>query len=215
MSPRSESATAWHHPACQDDQALLAQCALHKSRTTGPGGQHRNKVETAVNLHHLPSGVLAQASERRSVTDNKRVALRRLRLQLAMDVRCPVPVGEIGSSLWSSRRRGPAKPVQEASDPVLDALGVKLRPGAALAAIGAGPKGAPAGRISCSPDHSDYPSLLAEALDVIADARWDHRKAAVRLGVSASQLLKLVKDYPPALVKMNAERAKVGERPLK
>ncbi|MBL8745832.1 MAG: peptide chain release factor-like protein, partial [Phycisphaerae bacterium] len=71
------------------------------------------------------------------------------------------------------------------------------------------------GRIQCSPEHHDFPALLAEALDVIADAGWDVKRASVRLGVSMSQLVKFIKDHPPALVKLNAERVKIGERALK
>ena len=33
----------------------------------GPGGQHRNKTETGVRLHHGPSGVIITATERRKV----------------------------------------------------------------------------------------------------------------------------------------------------
>ena len=32
------------------------------------------------------------------------------------------------------------------------------------------------GRIACNPEHDDYPAMLAEALDVIAAARWDVAK---------------------------------------
>lgn len=82
---------------------MLAGCDVSKGRAGGPGGQHRNKVETKVMLSHEATGVEAQASERRSAEENRRVALRRLRLALATNVRCPVPPGEIRSPLWLSR----------------------------------------------------------------------------------------------------------------
>lgn len=91
------------HPAALPDDALLKQCDLTKGRAGGPGGQHRNKVETKVTLHHTPTGVEAHAGERRSVTDNKRVALFRLRLALALQVRLKVPLGDARSDLWKSR----------------------------------------------------------------------------------------------------------------
>lgn len=188
-----------NHPASLDDESLLAQCGLTKSRTRGPGGQHRNKVETAVYLAHLPTGIESQGTERRSVTENRRVALRRLRLTLAVEHRAPVPTGEIGSELWRSRVRKPAKGPPGPRDPLLPTL-----------------REPPAGnRIVVSPDHHDYPALLAEALDVIADDGWELKRAALRLDVSATQLLKLIKDHPPALLKLNAERTARGQRPLK
>lgn len=200
---------AWAHPACQDDEALLAQCGLNKSRSRGPGGQHRNKVETGVELEHTPTGVAAQATEHRSVSDNKRVALRRLRLALAVGVRTPVPEGEIGSALWRSRVQRAVREPAPAGDPVLKALGVKLR------ADDDREKGRGPGRIVVNPDHHDYPALLAEALDVIGAAGWDVKSAAARLGVSASQLVKLVKDHPPAFVRLNQERERIGAHPYK
>lgn len=91
------------HPARLGDEALLTQCTLGKSRSGGPGGQHRNKVETKVTLTHVPTGISAQASERRSAVENKRVAVFRLRLALATLHRAPVPLGECRSDLWKSR----------------------------------------------------------------------------------------------------------------
>lgn len=208
-TPPTSPGPAWGHPACQDDDALLAQCGLNKSRSRGPGGQHRNKVETGVELDHTPTGVTAHATEHRSVSDNKRVALRRLRLALAVGVRAPVPEGEIGSALWRSRVRGAVREPAPNADPVLKALGVKLRSDEDRER-GRGP-----GRIVVNPEHHDYPALLAEALDVIAAAGWDVKAAALRLGVSASQLVKLVKDHPAAFVRLNQERERIGAHPYK
>lgn len=94
------------HPAALADDELLAQCETTRSRTGGPGGQHRNKVETAVTLTHQPTGISATASERRSVRENRPVAIRRLRLALATEHRVAVPVGEIRSALWKERCQG-------------------------------------------------------------------------------------------------------------
>jgi len=91
------------HPATLDDGALLQQCQFQRGRSSGPGGQHRNRVQTLVELHHNPTGIHAHAGERRSAEQNKRVALFRLRLALAVSVRTPVPIGEIRSELWKSR----------------------------------------------------------------------------------------------------------------
>ncbi|MDX2147190.1 MAG: peptide chain release factor-like protein [Planctomycetota bacterium] len=95
------------HPASLDEDVLLAQCVAEKGRSSGPGGQHRNKVETKVTLTHGVSGVSAHASERRSAEQNRRVALFRLRLALAVRVRCPPVVrdawGDTRSELWRKR----------------------------------------------------------------------------------------------------------------
>jgi len=48
----------------------------------GPGGQHRNKTESAVRLVHLPTGLKVTATERRSQARNRARALERLRAAL-------------------------------------------------------------------------------------------------------------------------------------
>jgi len=82
-----------HRDACivATDEKLLAECRMEFYRSSGPGGQHRNKTESAVRLTHLPTGVVATATERRSQHENRRHALARLRKAMALEVRQPVP----------------------------------------------------------------------------------------------------------------------------
>ena len=78
--------TAWLR---LDDAALLKDCHQERYRASGPGGQRRNKVETAIRLHHRPSGLVAQAEESRSPEENRKRALRRLRERMALELRAP------------------------------------------------------------------------------------------------------------------------------
>ncbi|MCD7973400.1 MAG: hypothetical protein LUG18_12190 [Candidatus Azobacteroides sp.] len=53
------------------------------SRSSGPGGQHVNKTESAVRVTHIPSGISVTASEDRSQFRNKKTAFMRILLKLA------------------------------------------------------------------------------------------------------------------------------------
>ena len=165
--------SAWPHPACVEPVRLLRDCVERRTRGSGPGGQHRNKVETKIVLVHGPSGVTAQAGERRHLAQNRSVAIRRLRLALAVEVRGPAgALDRAPSELFRSRVRG--------------------------------------GRIVLSPEHDDFPALLAEALDCVGAAGHDPRPAAAVLGCSPTQLVRMLADHPPALAACNAARRDAG-----
>ena len=163
------------HPAALSAAALLRQCEQTPVRRSGPGGQHRNKASTGVVLLHRPSGVRAEASERRTRVDNLRVATFRLRVNLALAVRGPAPAGP--SPGWVARADG--------------------------------------GRFALSATHEDFPALLAEALDVLAAHDQEVVSAAPWLGVTPTQLVKLLAKEPRALAALNAERAARGLRALR
>ncbi|MEO0532176.1 MAG: peptide chain release factor-like protein [Planctomycetota bacterium] len=163
------------HPASLSAESLLAECDERRLRRSGPGGQHRNKVETAVVLTHRPTSLSAEANERRSQQQNREVAVRRLRVRLAVEHR--QPAADAASDLWRSRTRGT--------------------------------------RLTVSTEHADFPTLLAEALDQIAAADWDEAAAAETLGVSRTQLVKLLKAEPTAFALLNRHRVDHGRSPLK
>ena len=89
------------HPAGLTADQLADSCDIKRTRRGGPGGQHRNKVDSAIVVTHRDTGVTAQASERRSQHENREVALNRLRVNLAIEVRMPRNAGP--SKLWQSR----------------------------------------------------------------------------------------------------------------
>jgi hypothetical protein len=163
------------HPAALSDEDLLRVCDESRTRRGGPGGQHRNKVETAVVLEHRPSGLRAEANERRSQADNRRVAVLRLRLRLAVEHREPAAASS--SACWQARVSDQKLVISEA--------------------------------------HRDFPTLLAEALDQLADQEWQPAPAADRLGVSSSQLIRFLKRCPAGMAVVNQERSRRGLRPLK
>jgi hypothetical protein len=156
------------HPAAGSPEQLWADCDVRRLRRSGPGGQHRNKVETAISLHHLPTGVRAEANERRSQAQNQSVALFRLKVNLALEVRQPCGPDGVPSPLWQSRCGG--------------------------------------GGLKLSAAHDDFPTLLAEALDVLAALDADLKRAAGVLGCTPSQLVRLLKLDPRALALVNRWR---------
>jgi hypothetical protein len=174
----------WMHPARLPVEQLLTQCSLQRTRRSGPGGQHRNKVETAIVIVHEPTGIRAEASERRRQSENRTQALFRLRVRLALGVRY---VNSKGVNSKGANSKGGASTPSE--------LWLQRSSG---------------GRIKVNSRHEDFPALLAEALDAIAVAKSDVAAAAQRLGVTSSQLIKLLKLQPEAFVGVNQQRTDHG-----
>lgn len=70
-----------------DDQTLVQQCSVDHYRSSGPGGQKRNKTSSAVRLRHHPTGLAVTAADDRSQRVNTVRAVRRLREAIALHVR--------------------------------------------------------------------------------------------------------------------------------
>lgn len=98
--PASESIRRAARQALQlDDDALLSSCEVDVFVGSGPGGQHRNKTESAVRLTHRDTGVVVTAAERRSQHENKLAAIVRLRERLK-------------SLLFVPKKRRPTRPTR-------------------------------------------------------------------------------------------------------
>src|SRR5262245_44725320 len=70
---------------------LQAECDVETYRASGPGGQHRNKTESAVRVTHRPSGIVRVATEHRSQLRNRELALERVARALEARRRRPKP----------------------------------------------------------------------------------------------------------------------------
>jgi ribosome-associated protein len=97
-------------------ETIKAQTLVTFYRSGGPGGQHRNKTETAVRLVHGPTGVTIVAADERSQRRNLTVAFDRLRRKLIarsavprrrIPTRTPTSVRE--ARLDAKRRRAQKK----------------------------------------------------------------------------------------------------------
>jgi len=76
---------------------LKKEVIVETYRSSGPGGQRKNKTETSVRLTHLPSGMTVIATEHRSQAQNRKLAFERLhkrlqRLNRPRKRRIPTPV---------------------------------------------------------------------------------------------------------------------------
>ena len=75
---------------------LLRECQLKGYQGSGPGGQHRNKTNTGVNLRLSTYNLEIKSCESRSAAENKVHALHRMRMAIALEVReTPKPISEL------------------------------------------------------------------------------------------------------------------------
>ncbi|XP_077224372.1 class I peptide chain release factor [Tasmannia lanceolata] len=168
------------------DEELMGQCEMGTFKASGPGGQHRNKRETAVRLKHLPSGIIAQAVEDRSQHMNRASALARLRTLLALKVRNTVdldgytPPPELLQIL-------PAKSTVRGSN-----VGPQIRPNNRKFVLG-----------------------MQALLDLIFAVDGSVSEAAKFLGLSTGALSRLILSDDSLRKEVNDLRTSKGMRPLK
>lgn len=89
--PRGGLSYARAMPLASHLKKLLEECDVETFRGPGPGGQHRNKTESAVRMTHRPSGIVRIARDDRSQLRNRQIALERIWLALEARRRRPKP----------------------------------------------------------------------------------------------------------------------------
>ena len=100
----------------ESDEDLLRECEIETFRSSGPGGQHVNKTESAVRLRHGPSGLVVSSQQERSQHRNKAICLQKLREKVEkLNYRAPkrvptkVPAGVKNRNLIEKTRRAEIK----------------------------------------------------------------------------------------------------------
>jgi hypothetical protein len=169
-----------------DDEALLDQCDVHIYKSSGPGGQHRNKVSSAVRLKHRPSGISAHGDESRSQHQNKRMALRRLRMNIACQLRRPVDPGK-------------DRPPPIVTECLFVPRGVPLRAGR---------------RIRIGTRDFRFWRVVAFLLDVLDALHGRMSDTAAYLGVTTGNVAALLKQDRHLFAAAQSIRRKHGQHPL-
>ncbi|XP_024044759.1 uncharacterized protein LOC112100225 [Citrus clementina] len=168
------------------DDELLRECEMDTYKSSGPGGQHRNKRESAVRLKHVPTGVIAQAAEDRSQHKNRASALSRLRTLLALKVRSSVNL--------------------DAYSPPPQLLQI-LPPKSTIRSSEVGPQ--------IGPNNPKFALGMQALLDLIFAVEGSVSEAAKLLGLSTGALSRLILSDDSLRMAVNEFRTSKGMKPLK
>ncbi|CAO2167304.1 unnamed protein product [Urochloa humidicola] len=168
------------------DEELMDQCEMGTFKASGPGGQHRNKRESAVRLKHRPTGIIAQAVEDRSQHKNRASALSRLRTLIALKVRRPINL------------EGYTPPVE-----LLQILPLK-------STIRGKDVGSQIG-----PNNSKFSPGMQALLDLLYAVEGSVSDAAKILGLSTGALSRLILSDDSLRTAANELRASKGLKPLR
>lgn len=205
--PAAPALAAWLALA---PEALLRECDQSPFQGPGPGGQKRNRVYSGVRLRHAPSGLSAEASERREARRNLEDALHRLRLALALAL--PPSGAAADPEPGASPAAPPGAPAPWTPRPpstkpaeyriLEDTLA------AALAAF-------PAFRPGANPAHADFPRFAFAALLALDRGGGRPAEAAAALGCTASALTRFLAADKRVWARAQEIRARRGLHPLK
>jgi hypothetical protein len=172
-----------------EETALLKECRVDTYKSSGPGGQRKNKVETAVRLVHKPSGISAQGQQTRSQGRNKTLALRNLRMHIACGCRLPrkldqleIP-GEIAKCFTRSKNHGASEHVKM--------------------------------RLALPSGNRSYWPVAAFVLDVFDAAEGKLSDASRALGISTANLAAFLRGHRNLLESAQAIRKAHGHTPLR
>ncbi|KAI4321219.1 hypothetical protein MLD38_034626 [Melastoma candidum] len=168
------------------DGELMRQCEMDTFKASGPGGQHRNKRESAVRIKHVPTGIVAQAVEDRSQHKNRAAALLRLRALLALKVRNPVDL--------------------EAYTPPRELLQI-LPPKSTTRGPDCGPQ--------IGPNNPKFVLGMQALLDLLFALDGSVSEAAKYLGLSTGALSRLILSDDSLRTAVNELRSTKGMKPLK
>ncbi|XP_009604125.1 uncharacterized protein LOC107763068 [Nicotiana tabacum] len=168
------------------DEELMRQCEMDTFKASGPGGQHRNKRESAVRLKHNPTGIVAQAVEDRSQHMNRASALTRLRVLLALKVRNNIDLDTY-------------TPPQE----LLQILPAK----STIRGSDCGPQ--------IGPKNPKFALGMQALLDLIFAVEGSVADAAKKLGLSTGALSRLLLSDDNLRMAVNEFRISKGMKPLK
>lgn len=168
------------------DEQLIGQCEMYTFKASGPGGQHRNKRESAVRLKHLPTGIIAQAVEDRSQHKNRAAALDRLRTLLALKVRNPVELNAY-TPPQALLQILPARSTTKGSE--------------------CGPQ--------IGPNNPKFVLGMQALLDLLFAMNGSISDAAKKLGLSTGALSRLVLSSDSLRLVVNEYRVSKGMKPLK
>ena len=188
-SPDSKARSAWSSSSkdwlALSDQELSDQCRFERFRVSGPGGQHRNKTDSAVRLTHEPTGVVGFASERRSQHQNRSAALARLRRNIALEHRADLDL-EMYHPPPALQRILPRS--VETEVPRKERVG---------------------------PKHREFWTGVGPLLDLFEAVQGSTADCAAMLGCSSNQLTKLFASEPHLWAAANTIRERKGLNPLR
>ena len=170
----------------KSDDELLAECDIHIYKASGPGGQHRNKVSSAVRFKHRPTGITATANDSRSQHTNRLLGLTRLRMNLALRLRCPV--------LPKQAELPPA---------VTECLFSPKKQGAACLK-----------RLQIGPRDRRFWTVAAHLLDWLAAAQGRLSPVAQQMGISTGNLTFVLKSDRHLLAAAREIRRTYNRRPI-